>query len=67
MFSNELISKFPILFCPHCEFQIVVIAINEYSELFEFRFKAIDNKIYDLLNKQILTDNEIEELNLVKR
>lgn len=65
--SNELISKFPVLFCPHCDFQIVVIAISEYSELFEFRYKTIDNQIYDLSSKQILTDSEIEELNLVKR
>ena len=67
VYSNELISKFPVLFCPHCDFQIVVIAINEYSELFEFRHKIIDDQIYDLSSKRALTNKEIEEFQLVKR
>ena len=61
VFSNELISKFPVLFCPHCDFQIVVIAISEYSEVFEFRHKIIDDQIYDLIYKKPLTNEEIEE------
>ena len=67
VYSNEQISKFPVLFCPHCDFQIVVIAISEYSEVFEFRYKIINDQIYDLIYKKPLTNEEIEEFKLVKR
>ena len=67
VYSKELISKFPVLACPHCETQIVVIAVNEHSDLFEFRYKLIEDEIYDLSNNQILSDAEVEEIGVVKR
>ncbi len=67
VYSKELISKFPVLACPHCDTQIVVIAVDEYSDLFEFRYKQIDNKIYDLSNDHMVSKHEFVEKRLIKR
>ncbi|MHA1978004.1 MAG: hypothetical protein ACW98F_15350 [Candidatus Hodarchaeales archaeon] len=67
VYSKELISKFPVLACPHCDTQIVVIAIDEYSDLFEFRYKEIENEIYDLSLDLVLAKEVAEEKGLVKR
>ncbi len=67
VYSKELISKFPVLACPHCETQIVVIAIDEYSDLFEFRYQEIEGRIYDLSNNRVLANSEINEFGLIKR
>ena len=67
VYSKELISKFPVLACPHCDTQIVVVAVDEYSDLFEFQYQQLDNSIYDLTIDKILTNAEIEEKDLIKR
>jgi hypothetical protein len=67
VYSKEHISKFPVLACPHCDTQIVVIAIDEYSDLFEFRYKQIEDKIYDLSNDYIVPKIEFLEKRLVLR
>ena len=67
VYSPKYISKFPVLFCPHCEFQIVVSATNEYSEVFEFKYQLIDDSFYNLAKKRVLTQSEIEEAGLIKR
>ncbi len=67
VYSKELISKFPVLACPHCDTQIVVVAIDDYSDLFEFRYKEIEKEIYDLLEDRSLTDLEVTQKSLEKR
>jgi hypothetical protein len=67
VYSPKYISKFPVLFCPHCELQIVAIAINEYSEVFEFKYKLIDDTFYNLVKNREMTQSEIKEAGLVKR
>ncbi|MHA2202993.1 MAG: hypothetical protein ACW991_04835 [Candidatus Hodarchaeales archaeon] len=67
VYSEKYISKFPVLFCPHCEFQIVVIAINEFSDVFEFKYQLINDVFYNLAEKRVLTQSEIEEAGLIKR
>ncbi|MFX0125632.1 MAG: hypothetical protein ACFFAE_18560 [Candidatus Hodarchaeota archaeon] len=65
--SSSLLSNFPVLSCPHCEIQIVVIATSEYSEIFEFRYQFIKGEIFDLIEQRVLTDPEITGLGLTKR
>ncbi|MFX0050680.1 MAG: hypothetical protein ACFE8U_05240 [Candidatus Hermodarchaeota archaeon] len=65
--SRSLLSHFPVLSCPHCETQIVVVATSEYSDIFEFRYKVIKNVIYDLAEERPLTDDEIRSLDLIIR
>lgn len=65
--SRSLLSHFPVLSCPHCETQIVVVATSEYSDIFEFRYKVIKNVIYDLAEERPLTDDEIRSLGLIIR
>ncbi|MHA2224780.1 MAG: hypothetical protein ACXAC8_06225 [Candidatus Hodarchaeales archaeon] len=67
VYSQKYISKFPVLFCPHCECQIVVIAINEYSDVFEFKYKLINETFYNLAENRRLTQSEIEEAGLIRR
>ncbi|MFX0209972.1 MAG: hypothetical protein ACFFDT_28585 [Candidatus Hodarchaeota archaeon] len=67
VYSQKHISKFPVLFCPHCELQIVAIAINEYADVFEFKYKLIDDSFYNLAEEREMTQSEIEEAGLVKR
>jgi hypothetical protein len=67
VYSPKYISKFPVLFCPHCELQIVAIAINEYSEVFEFKYKLIDDAFYNLAENREMTQSEIVEAGLIKR
>jgi hypothetical protein len=45
----------------------MVIATNEYSDVFEFRYKSIKGTIYDLTKEIALVDSEIEELGLLIR
>ena len=65
--SRSIISHFPVLSCPHCEVQIVVVATNEYSDFFEFRYKEIKGTIYDLKQNKVLTEPEIQKLGIVIR
>ena len=67
VYSKEYICRFPVLFCPHCLSQIVVIATNEYSELFEFKYRESENLIFDLEKNKQLTTSEIKELGLIIR
>jgi len=67
VYSQKRIIKFPVLYCPHCDFQIVIIAINEYSEVFEFRYKLINDEFFDLAENRVLTQSEIEEAGLIRR
>ncbi|MFW9905737.1 MAG: hypothetical protein ACFFFH_15495 [Candidatus Thorarchaeota archaeon] len=67
VYSQRFISKFPVLFCPHCDYQIVVIAINEYSDVFEFKYKFVNDVFYNLAENRALTQSEIEEAGLIKR
>lgn len=64
--SRNILTRFPVLSCPHCETQMV-IATNEYSDVFEFRYKSIKGTIYDLTKEIALVDSEIEELGLLIR
>jgi hypothetical protein len=64
--SRNILTRFPVLSCPHCETQMV-IATNEYSDVFEFRYRAIKNSIYDLAKEKALTASEIEDLDLILR
>ena len=65
--SSVLLSHFPVLSCPHCETQIVVIATSEHSEIFEFRYQYIGGEIFDLIEQRALTESEIEEFGLTKK
>jgi len=65
--SASLISNFPVLSCPHCETQIVVIATSEHSDIFEFRYQFIKGEIYDLVEERALTNSEIRKLGLTKK
>lgn len=65
--SRSLLSHFPVLSCPHCETQIVVVATSNYSDIFEFRYKAIKDTIFDLAKERALTDAEIKSLGLILR
>ncbi|MFX0013058.1 MAG: hypothetical protein ACFFB2_04455 [Promethearchaeota archaeon] len=65
--SSILISNFPVLSCPHCETQIVVIATSEHSDIFEFRYQLIKGEIFDCLEQRVLSDSEIDELGLTKK
>jgi hypothetical protein len=65
--SRLLLSHFPVLSCPHCETQIVVVATSEYSDIFEFRYKVIKGTIFDLAEERSLTDAEIRSLGLIIR
>ncbi len=67
VYSKEYICRFPVLFCPHCLSQIVVIATNEYSELFEFKYRLINGVIFNLDTSKILTTSEIKNLGLIIR
>lgn len=64
--SSILLSNFPVLSCPHCETQIVVIATSEHSNIFEFRYQCLKGEIFDLAEQRMLSDSEIEELGLTK-
>ena len=65
--SPVLLAHFPVLSCPHCETQIVVIATSEHSDIFEFRYKYINGIIYDLLEEKALDDIECKKLGLTKK
>jgi hypothetical protein len=65
--SSSLLSNFPVLSCPHCETQIVVIATSEHSDLFEFRYQLIKGDIFDLVDQRVLKDSEIKNLRLTKK
>ncbi|MFX0171869.1 MAG: hypothetical protein ACFE9L_08115 [Candidatus Hodarchaeota archaeon] len=65
--SRSLLSHFPVLSCPHCETQIVVVATSEYSDIFEFRYKVIKGEIFDLAAERSLTEAEIRSLGLIIR
>ena len=65
--SQSLLTRFPVLSCPHCDTQIVVIATSEYSDIFEFRYQAIKGTIFDMAEKRALTKSEIKNLDLVIR
>ncbi|UCG01459.1 MAG: hypothetical protein JSW11_17805 [Candidatus Heimdallarchaeota archaeon] len=65
--SSSLLSNFPVLSCPHCETQIVVIATSEHSDIFEFRYQFIKGEFFDLIEQRALTDSEISELGLTKK
>lgn len=65
--SSVLLSNFPVLSCPHCETQIVVIATSEHSDIFEFRYQFIKGEIFDFIDQRVLTDSEIEKLGLTKK
>lgn len=65
--SSVLLSNFPVLSCPHCETQVVVIATSEHSDIFEFRYQFIKGEIFDLIEQRVLTDSEIKELDLTKK
>ena len=64
--SPVFLAQFPVLSCPHCEVQIVVIATSEHSDIFEFRYKFINGFIYDLLEERVLNDSEINKIGLRK-
>jgi hypothetical protein len=65
--SRSLLSHFPVLSCPHCETQIVVVATSDYSDIFEFRYKVIKGEIFDLAAERSLTEAEIKSLGLIIR
>ncbi|MFX1506317.1 MAG: hypothetical protein ACFFDC_09405 [Promethearchaeota archaeon] len=65
--SSSLLSNFPVLSCPHCDTQIVVIATSEHSDIFEFRYQLIKGEIFDLVEQRELTNSEIQELELTKK
>lgn len=65
--SSSLLSNFPVLSCPHCETQIVVIATSEHSDIFEFRYQFIKGGFFDLTEHRALNDSEIEEFGLTKK
>lgn len=65
--SSVLLSNFPVLSCPHCETQIVVIATSDHSDIFEFRYQFIKGEIFDLIDQRAVTDSEIEKLGLTKK
>lgn len=65
--SSSLLSNFPVLSCPHCETQIVVIATSEHSDLFEFRYQLIKGEIFDLVEQRVLKDSEIQKFRLTKK
>jgi hypothetical protein len=65
--SSSLLSNFPVLSCPHCDTQIVVIATSEHSDIFEFRYQLLKGEIFDLIEQRALTESEIRELGLTKK
>ncbi|MFW9905918.1 MAG: hypothetical protein ACFFFH_16470 [Candidatus Thorarchaeota archaeon] len=65
--ASSLLSNFPVLSCPHCETQIVVIATSEHSEIFEFRYQLIKGEIYDLIEQRVLKESEIPKFRLAKK
>lgn len=65
--SSSLLSNFPVLSCPHCDTQIVVIISSEHSDIFEFRYQYIKGEFYDLVERRTLTDSEIGKLGLIKK
>ncbi|MHA1967245.1 MAG: hypothetical protein ACW964_05540 [Candidatus Hodarchaeales archaeon] len=65
--SPVLLAHFPVLACPHCDTQIVVIATSEHSDIFEFRYKYINGIIYDLHEERALDDIESNKLGLTKK
>jgi hypothetical protein len=65
--SSSLLSNFPVLSCPHCDTQIVVIATSEHSDIFEFRYQLFKGEIFDLIEQRALTESEIRELRLTKK
>ena len=67
VYSKEYLTRFPVLFCPHCESQIVVIATSKYSELFEFKYRMANDEILDLETQKTLTASEIKKLGLIIR
>lgn len=67
VYSKEYLTRFPVLFCPHCESQIVVIATSKYSELFEFKYRVVNNEILDLVAQKTLTASESVSLGLTIR
>ncbi len=65
--SPVLLAHFPILSCPHCETQIVVVATSEHSDIFEFRYKLINGVFYDLHEERALENNEIKKIGLTEK
>jgi len=65
--SASLISNFPVLSCPHCETQIVVIATSEHGDIFEFRYQFIKGEIFDFIEQRALTNSEIRGRGLTKK
>ncbi|MFX1516390.1 MAG: hypothetical protein ACFFC6_08775 [Promethearchaeota archaeon] len=65
--SSSLLSNFPVLACPHCETQIVVIATSEHSDIFEFRYQLIKGEIFDLVEQRALSESEIQKFGLIKK
>ena len=65
--SQSLLTRFPVLSCPHCDTQIAVIATSDYGDIFEFRYQAIKGTIFDMIEQRALTDSEIKNLDLVIR
>lgn len=65
--SSLLLTHFPVLSCPHCDLQIVLVATSEHSDIFEFRYKYLNNNIYDLLDERVLSDSEWKRIGLTKK
>lgn len=65
--SPVLLAHFPVLSCPHCDMHIVIVATSEHSDIFEFRYKCIDNIIYDLHDEIVLSDSECKRIGLTKQ
>ncbi len=65
--SPILLSHFPVLLCPHCETNIVVIATSEHSDIFEFRYKNIKGEVFDFVEERALSNREIKELGLTRK
>ena len=65
--SPVLLAHFPVLSCPHCETQIVVVATSEHSDIFEFRYRYINGIHYDLCEERALSNEEIEKIGLTEK
>ncbi len=65
--SSALLAHFPVLTCPHCDMQIVIVATSEHSNFFEFRYKCINNVIYDLHDERVLNDSECNQIGVTKQ
>jgi hypothetical protein len=65
--SPVLLAHFPVLSCPHCDTQIVVVATSEHSDIFEFRYRFINGAFYDLHEERVLSNNEIKTIGLTEK